>query len=80
MCTVMSSPAIGRTHDGDGGDATGQILGSNPSVGSARIRGEWRQAPVDFTVPPVRHTFETLECTCRRGEADHLVMIAIGGE
>jgi hypothetical protein len=41
-------PAIGRTHDGDGGDAT-----------------------------PVRDTFETLECTCRHGEADYLVVIAI---
>ncbi len=37
----------------------------------------WRQAALDFTVPPVRHTFEMLECTNRRGEADHLVVIEV---
>jgi ATP-dependent DNA helicase RecG len=42
-----------------------------------KLVNEWRQAALDFTVPPVRHTVETLDCTNRRGEADHLVVIEV---
>lgn len=42
-----------------------------------KLVNEWRQAALDFTVPPVRHTFETLDCTNRRGESDHLVVVEV---
>ena len=42
-----------------------------------KLVNEWRQAALDFTLPPVRHTFETLDCTNRRGEPDHLVVIEV---
>lgn len=44
---------------------------------AGKLVNEWRQAAVDFTAPPVRHTFEILDCTNGRGEADHLVVIEV---
>ncbi len=37
----------------------------------------WRQAGVDYTVPPVRFTVHLLPCINRRGSADHLLIIQI---
>ena len=37
----------------------------------------WRQAGLDFTVPPVRYTVELLPCINLRGSADHLFIIQI---
>ena len=42
-----------------------------------KLLNEWRQAAVDFTVPPVRHAFEIIACTNRRGEPDHLAVIEV---
>jgi len=44
---------------------------------AGRLVNDWRQAAVDFSVPPVRHTFELLACTNGRGDADHLVVIEV---
>jgi ATP-dependent DNA helicase RecG len=44
---------------------------------AGKLLNEWRQAALDFTVPPVRHTFEILDCTNGRGEANHLVVIEV---
>lgn len=44
---------------------------------AGKLVNEWRQAAVDFTAPPVRHTFEILDCTNGRGKADHLVVIEV---
>jgi ATP-dependent DNA helicase RecG len=44
---------------------------------SGRLLNEWRQAAIDFSVPPVRHAFTMLDCTNVRGEADHLVVIEV---
>lgn len=38
---------------------------------------DWRQAALDFTEPPVRHTFEEVSCTNVRGEPDSVVLIEI---
>ncbi len=42
-----------------------------------RLMNEWRQAAIDFSVPPVRHSFELLACTSRRGDHDHIVVIEV---
>ena len=56
------------------GVADGRIEGVDRA---GKLVNEWRQAAVDFTVPPVRHTFEILDCTNERSEADHLVVIEV---
>ncbi|MHA6780305.1 ATP-binding protein [Pseudonocardia saturnea] len=38
---------------------------------------EYRQAPFDFTVPPVRATFEVVECVNDAGQDDELLVIRI---
>lgn len=38
---------------------------------------EWRQAAVDFTVPPVRHRFELLPCTNASAAPDNVAVIEI---
>ena len=45
-------------------------------AGAARINN-WRQAAMDFTRPPVRHKFETVDCTKADGERGQLVLIEI---
>ena len=37
----------------------------------------WRQAALDFTEPPVKHTFRVLECRNHQDEPDQLIMIDI---
>ncbi len=44
---------------------------------AGRLLNEWRQAAIDFGVPPVRHAFTLLACTNVRGDADHLVVIEV---
>lgn len=44
---------------------------------AGRLLNEWRQAAVDFTVPPVRHSLEIVPCTSSRGDPDHLVVIEV---
>lgn len=44
---------------------------------AGRLLNEWRQAAIDFSVPPVRHAFMLLDCTNARGDADHLVVIEV---
>lgn len=44
---------------------------------AGRLLNEWRQAAMDFTVPPVRHTFEVLDATDAQGVGDHLVVIEV---
>jgi len=44
---------------------------------TGRLLNEWRQAAIDFSVPPVRHAFTLLDCTNVRGVADHLVVIEV---
>jgi ATP-dependent DNA helicase RecG len=43
---------------------------------TARVNS-WRQAALDFTQPPVRHTVEEIPCTNARGEPDRIVLIEI---
>jgi len=38
---------------------------------------EWRQAAMDFTNPPVRHTFGFVECANAEGEADRIAVLEI---
>jgi ATP-dependent DNA helicase RecG len=53
----------------------GRIEGVS-SAGAARMN-EWRQAALDFTKPPVRHKFETIQCTTWRGNRDELAVIQV---
>jgi len=46
------------------------------SQAGARLN-EWRQAAIDFTVPPIRHTFAQIECTNSRGEPDQIAVLEI---
>jgi ATP-dependent DNA helicase RecG len=52
----------------------GRIDGVN---GAGRLLNDWRQAAIDFTVPPVRHSFELLPCTRADGQSDQLAVIEI---
>ncbi len=45
---------------------------------SARIKNSWRQAAVDFTVPPVRMRFHELDCLDERGRDEALLLIEVG--
>lgn len=45
--------------------------------GAGRLLNDWRQAAIDFTVPPVRHSFELLPCTNGDGQADRLAIIEV---
>jgi ATP-dependent DNA helicase RecG len=38
---------------------------------------DWRQAALDFTRPPVRHTFEEVPCLNQRGEQDRIVLVEV---
>lgn len=46
-------------------------------VGSSDRINDWRQAAMDFTRPPVRHSFELLPCTNSRGESDEIAVIEV---
>jgi ATP-dependent DNA helicase RecG len=56
-----------------GGIHDGKIEG----IGSSNRLNEWRQAAMDFTRPPVRHSLELLPCTNSKGEPDEIVVIEI---
>jgi ATP-dependent DNA helicase RecG len=43
---------------------------------SNRLNG-WRQAALDFTLPPVRHRFDLLPCVNSKGQRDELALIEI---
>jgi len=44
---------------------------------AASLINDWRQAAIDFSVPPVRHSFELLGCTNTQGDPDHVVVIEV---
>ncbi|MEI7743869.1 MAG: ATP-binding protein [Chloroflexota bacterium] len=44
---------------------------------AGRLINEWRQAAIDFSVPPVRHSFDLLACTNQRGGLDHIVVVQV---
>lgn len=44
---------------------------------ATRLVNEWRQAAMDFTVPPVRHQFELVDCMNVRGDFDHVAVIEV---
>jgi ATP-dependent DNA helicase RecG len=53
---------------------SGQVEGVNDVA--ARVN-DWRQAALDFTRPPVRHTFEEIACINSRGQDDRIVLIEV---
>ena len=42
-----------------------------------RATNEWRQAAVDFTEPPVRHTFELVHCRNAKGQEDQIAVVEV---
>ncbi len=52
----------------------GRIDGVNSA---GRLLNDWRQAAIDFSVPPVRHSFELLPCTNADGQPDQLAVIEV---
>jgi len=44
---------------------------------AGRLMNEWRQAAIDLSAPPVRHSFDLLACTNRRGGLDQVVVIEV---
>jgi ATP-dependent DNA helicase RecG len=56
-----------------GGIHDGEIEG----VASSNRLNDWRQAAMDFTRPPVRHSLEFLPCINSRGETDEIVVVEI---
>jgi ATP-dependent DNA helicase RecG len=47
------------------------------SINGDSRRGRLRQAPIDFTVPPVRAEFDTVACVDDRGAPDELLVIRV---
>jgi hypothetical protein len=46
-------------------------------AGRDHKQNEWRQAPVDFTVPPVRARFHMIDCVDEKGEANRLMLVDV---
>lgn len=44
---------------------------------AGRRINDWRQAAMDFTEPPVRHTFELIDCTNAEGRADQIAVVEV---
>ncbi len=44
---------------------------------AGRRLNEWRQAAMDFTQPPVRHTFELIPCANADGVPDHVAVVEV---
>jgi len=57
--------------------ATGIHDGKVEGVSSGNRANDWRQAAMDFTRPPVRHSFELLPCLNADGEDDEIVVIEV---
>jgi ATP-dependent DNA helicase RecG len=57
--------------------AAGIHDGAVEGVASSNRINDWRQAAMDFTQPPVRHSLELLPCTNSRGEDDEIVVLEI---
>src|SRR5581483_3288850 len=58
--------------------AVGLHYGAVEGVADVTARvNSWRQAALDFTQPPVRHTFEEVPCVNFRGEPDRIVLIEV---
>jgi ATP-dependent DNA helicase RecG len=56
------------------GIADGRIDGVDASE---RLINEWRQAALDFSVPPVRYSFQLVDCTNVRGQMDHIAVLEV---
>ncbi len=57
--------------------AAGIHDGMVEGTASSNRMNDWRQAAMDFTRPPVRHSFELLPCTNSAGQPDEIVVIEI---
>jgi ATP-dependent DNA helicase RecG len=57
--------------------AAGIHDGKVEGVSSSNRANDWRQAAMDFTHPPVRHSFELLPCINADGEDDEIVVIEV---
>ena len=42
-----------------------------------KVQNEWRQAAANFTEPPVRHTFELIDCENSMGTPDQIAVVEI---
>ena len=74
----LSDLMVGFANAEGGLIAIGLRDGSVEGVGSVASRvNDWRQAALDFTRPPARHTFEELSCANAKGEPDHVVLIEV---
>lgn len=51
--------------------------GSVEGVRASNRVNDWRQAAIDFTVPPVRHRFELLDCLNSESEPDQIALIEV---
>ncbi|MBL8159115.1 putative DNA binding domain-containing protein [Candidatus Saccharibacteria bacterium] len=51
--------------------------GKIEGIKSAGKGNDWRQASLDFTIPPVRHKFEYIECINEAGEKDEIAIIEV---
>ena len=45
--------------------------------GRSQAQNGWRQAGLDFTLPPIRYDVALLDCVNRQGENDHLLVITV---
>lgn len=57
--------------------AAGIHDGAVEGIASSNRPNDWRQAAMDFTRPPVRHSFELLSCMNFDGERDEIAVIEI---
>ncbi|WP_231642571.1 ATP-binding protein [Nocardia sp. NRRL S-836] len=73
------APAIVAFANAEGGTiAIGLHNGKVQGVDAHRRKmNDFRQVPIDFTVPPVRVQFLEIECVNSEGESDHLLVVQV---
>src|SRR5258708_5282875 len=74
----LANDMIGFSNADGGRIAVGIHNGEVEGVDSTPARlNDYLQAALDFTSPPVRHSYLLLDCTNRHGQPDHLLVLDI---
>ena len=75
----LANAAIAMSNAEGGHLVVGLFSGAIEGVDNAGARAEnaWRQATLDFAVPPLRSSVERIECIDSRGKPNHLVVLSV---
>jgi ATP-dependent DNA helicase RecG len=73
----LADDLIGMANAEGGTIILGLWRGGVEGGGDARRRNDWRQAPLDFTLPPVPARFREIACVNNQGNEDILTVIDV---